>query len=238
MTTVRSEWGLQGVRRLRPEMAVLVIVDVLSFSTAVDIATGRGARVLPFPHGDHAAAQAAADAAGAVLAAPRAASGGQLSLSPASLARIAGGTLLMLPSPNGSRLTLEAGPGHVLAGCLLNATAVARAALALAGGGNVGVVPAGERWPDGSLRPAVEDLLGTGAIIAALARDMDAEARLACMAYQAAAGELDGMVRACVSGRELADSGFGDDVSLALELDVSAHAPLLVDGAYTRFLPP
>jgi 2-phosphosulfolactate phosphatase len=69
MPMVRSEWGMHGVRRLRPEVAVLIIVDVLSFSTAVDIATGRGAHVLPFPLGDRVAAQQAADKAGALLAA-------------------------------------------------------------------------------------------------------------------------------------------------------------------------
>ena len=34
-TQVQCEWGLQGVRALRDRVAVLVIVDVLSFCTAV-----------------------------------------------------------------------------------------------------------------------------------------------------------------------------------------------------------
>ncbi|MDP8914668.1 MAG: 2-phosphosulfolactate phosphatase, partial [Pseudomonadota bacterium] len=113
---VRSEWGIEGVRRLRPKVAVLVVVDVLSFSTAVDMATGRGAQVLPFPSGDGAAAQEAASKAGAILAAPRQASGGQISLSPRTLCQLAAGARLMLPSPNGSRLSVEAGSGPVLAG--------------------------------------------------------------------------------------------------------------------------
>ncbi len=135
---------MKGSGACAPEVAVLVIVDVLSFSTAVDIATGRGAQVLPFPSGDRAAAQDAASKAGAVLAAPRKAGGGQVSLSPRTLTRLAAGARLMLPSPNGSRLSVEAGAGPVLAGCFRNAGAVARAALALAGGGDIGVIAAGE----------------------------------------------------------------------------------------------
>ena len=44
-----TEWGLRGVEVLRDRVAVLVIVDVMSFSTTVDVAVARGASVIPFP---------------------------------------------------------------------------------------------------------------------------------------------------------------------------------------------
>lgn len=234
---IRSEWGLHGVERLRAQVAVLVIVDVLSFSTAVDIATARGAVVLPFPLGDRAAAQAAADAAGATLAAPRCALGGQLSLSPRTLGQVAAGTRLMLPSPNGSRLSVEARSPIVLAGCLRNAAAVAHAAQSLAAGGDIAVIPAGERWPDGDLRPAVEDLLGAGAILDRLDGALDAEARVARDAYRGVADDLPAIVRGSVSGQELIGDGFEEDVALALERDCSSCVPQMTDGVYARFTP-
>lgn len=45
---IRCEWGEGALRGLAPLSDVIAIVDVLSFSTAVDIATGCGAEVLPF----------------------------------------------------------------------------------------------------------------------------------------------------------------------------------------------
>lgn len=232
MAQVLSEWGMAGVEALRDRVAVLVIVDVLSFSTAVDVAVSRGAAVLPFPYGDDDAARLAAERAGAMLARPRRAAGGQFSLSPASLLQIPAGTRLMLPSPNGSRLSLAGGGTPVLAGCLRNAAAVAQAALTLARGSAVGVVPAGERWPDGSLRPAIEDLLGAGAVIQALALPCSPEAEVARNAWQAAGADISRLIRASVSGRELIDGGFPRDVDLALEQEVSSSAPLLIHGAY------
>ena len=74
----------------------------------------------------------------------------------------------MLPSPNGSTICAilaEAGADVVVAG-LRNRRAVA--AHLLERGGRVLVVPAGERWPDGSLRPAIEDLWGAGGVVAAV----------------------------------------------------------------------
>lgn len=232
MAAVLTEWGMLGVEALRDEAAVLVVVDVLSFSTAVDVAVSRGAVVYPFPHGDEAGARVAADLVGAVLARPRRASGGGVSLSPVSLSTVPVGTKLLLPSPNGSRLSLACGDKPVLTGCLRNAAAVARAARDMAAGDAVGVIPAGERWPDGSLRPAIEDLLGTGAIIHHLALPCSPEAQVARDTFRAAGEDVARLIRASVSGRELVDGGFPGDVDLAVEREVSPWVPLLTDGAY------
>jgi 2-phosphosulfolactate phosphatase len=227
-----SEWGIRGVERLRERVAALVIVDVLSFSTAVDVAVGRGASVVPFAIGDPAAARTAADAAGAVLARHRKASSGGLSLSPASLAGIARGTRLLLPSPNGSRLSLAGGMVPVFTGCLRNAKAIAAAVRAVAGTGAIGVVPAGEQWSDGGLRPAIEDLLGAGAILDALDLPLSREAKMARDAFRSAAANLAAIIRGSISGRELTERGFAADVEFAVARDVSTAAPMLRDGAF------
>ena len=232
MEPVLAEWGMAGVETLRERVSVLVIVDVLSFSTAVDVAASRGATVFPFPYGDKAVAQTAADRVGAALAQPRQAAGGQLSLSPVSLLAVSAGTKLMLPSPNGSRLSLAGGGTPVMAGCLRNAAAVARTAREIAGSGVVAVVPAGERWPDGSLRPAIEDLLGAGAIIHHLGLSCSPEAQVTRDAYRSAGPDLLRLIRASVSGCELVERGFHRDVEIAAERDVSSCVPLLVEGAY------
>jgi len=57
---VFCEWGLNGIHALADRVDVFVIVDVLSFSTAVDVVVSRGASVYPFPFGDHERAKRAA----------------------------------------------------------------------------------------------------------------------------------------------------------------------------------
>lgn len=217
--------GLDGLRELAGRCRTLVVVDVLSFSTAVDVAVSAGARVLPLPWRDERAAARAREA-GAALAGPRAHD--RWSLSPSSLRTLPPGELLALPSPNGAALCAAASADHVLVGGLRNASAVARAAVELP----VGVVAAGERrgGDDGPLRPAVEDLLGAGAIIAALPGSRSAEAQVAAGAFAASSGRVEELVRDCASGQQLADLGFPQDVRLAAQLDASGTAPVLRDG--------
>lgn len=218
--SVRFEWDLPGVTLA----GQVVVVDVLSFSTAVDVAVGRGAIVTP--HGpDDGDPAARARELGAIVAGKR---GAGLSLSPASLERIPAETRLLLPSPNGSRLCAAAAQrGRVIAGCLRNASVVARAC----GEAEVVVVAAGERWPDGSLRPALEDLIGAGAILSGFAPErLSPEARSAVAAYRGTA--LDDL-RACASALELFERGFAEDVEIAFRLDASDAVPELRGGAFT-----
>ncbi len=223
------EWGLVGAELLAAECAVVIVIDVLSFSTSVDIAVGRGAAVLPQRHSDPDVIRAA-EAAGAVPAGAR--EGRGPSLRPASLTTLEPGTRLGLPSPNGATLcaAVAAGPAVLFAGSLRNASAVAAAALDASAGGPIGIVPAGERWPDGTLRPAIEDVLGAGAIAAGLP-DRSIEAELAVAQFEVARQrELADVLAGASSGRELIADGYAADVRLAAQLDTSDAAPRLRDG--------
>ena len=232
---LRFEWGEAAIRYLAQGCGAVVIVDVLSFGTAVDVALGRGATVLPYRWKDGSAASFA-EAQDALLArSDRGFTGGQSgrwSLSPASLATLPEGARLVLPSPNGSALSVlaAASGAAVYSACLRNAGAVA----AHVGEryGTVLVVAAGERWPDGSLRPAAEDLWGAGAVIASLGLPASPEAEVAVQAFQAVQHELAATMRACSSGRELIERGFGADLEWAAAYGVSRVVPVLRDGAY------
>jgi 2-phosphosulfolactate phosphatase len=234
----RIEWGPHGLRRLARTCDVVVIVDVLSFTTALDVALGRGATVLPYRFADERQGEFAARHHALLAVGRRQADAShRYSLSPATLLALPAGSRLVLPSPNGSALAFgaaEAGARVVLAACLRNATAVA--AVARAAGGTVGVVPAGERWHGntGPLRPALEDLLGAGALLSALAPAAPSpEARAAMAAFADAAPELSRRLEDCASGRELIDAGYAADVHLAAEHDVSPVAPLLTGDTFT-----
>jgi 2-phosphosulfolactate phosphatase len=237
----RLAWGAEGLDALAGGgVAVVVVVDTLRFTSAVSAAVEAGATVVPARWADE---QAAADAAtqGAVLAGRR--EDGRPSLSPTDLLTLRAGVRLVLPSPNGATICVRAaelGVEHVLAGAPRNATATARRARELAAGAPIGIVPAGERWGAGTLRHAVEDQLGAGAVLAALdpsgassAPCCSPDAAAARAAFVAARPLLVGHLLGSTSGRELAAIGFTDDVRTSAELDATDRAAQLVDGAFT-----
>lgn len=230
---IRFEQGLQGGLRIaHGEDVLVVVVDVLSFSTCVSVAADRRIAVIPARWRD-GRAEELARANDAVLAGPRGAAG--VSLSPASVRRATGVRRMVLPSPNGATLSAElALRGAVVAGCLRNATVVAEACarhLERSVRGSIAVVAAGERWADDSLRPALEDVWGAGAVLAALGHEHLAspDALAAADAYRS--GLARGLpLQDLPSGRELIDQGFEEDVAIAAEVDSSASVPTLVDG--------
>ena len=232
MTTVDVDWGERGLARLLGHVAAVAIVDVLSFSTCVSVAADRDIAIHPIASsGDGAALARRLDAR---LAKRRIEAGpDDVSLSPASLRRAAPGGLIVLPSPNGSALSAIASSRSeivVFAGCLRNRRAVAAALSAFP---RVGIVAAGERWPDHSLRPAIEDWLGAGALVDALAdASPSAEAEFARTAFRAAQSDLARLMLDSLSGQELAAANHAGDVTVAAELDSSRCVPRLVDGVY------
>ncbi|MED1724622.1 2-phosphosulfolactate phosphatase [Brevibacillus parabrevis] len=222
--SARFEWGYEGVEELAGHSDILVIIDVLSFTTCVDIVCGRGGVVYPYRTRDETAAFFA-QKQGALLAGKR---GEPLSLSPSCLMTLPEGSKIVLPSPNGSTCTVLAqqSGATIIAGCLRNAGAVAR--FISARQGTVSIIACGERWPNGALRPAVEDMLAAGAILDELTGfSLSCEAQMAVGAFRAAKQQLGAMLYDCGSGRELAARGFTEDVTLAAQWNHSQTVPVL-----------
>jgi len=220
----RCEWGPHAPAALAPA-DVTIVVDVLSFATCVDVAVSRGVAILPhaWTAWDDPAVVVFAATHGAELAGKR--RHARYSLAPSSYLDAPRGLRCVLRSPNGAGLSLAAAQtGSVLlSGCLRNAHAVAKAAMAM--GRTFNVVPAGERWPGGTLRPSVEDALGAGAILRWLPGSRSPEAESVIAVFERFKGELTDVLDRCGSGRELSERGHRDDVSLAGALDVSECVP-------------
>ncbi|MGH3431435.1 MAG: 2-phosphosulfolactate phosphatase [Thermocrispum sp.] len=217
---IRLDWGLDGLAALAPACRVLVVLDVLSFTTTVDIVLGRGSMVRPAPwapgHPDPLRR-------------------------PAAAVTVPARQELVMASPNGATVLAAAtdfGHATTFAACLRNAAAVARAAADTAAGAPIGVIPAGERWGvslagisgPGTLRPALEDLLGAGAVVAALRDTGVASPEALAAATVFAHTDVAAALRDCVSGRELAAGGHAADVELAAQVDRSSVVPLLREG--------
>jgi 2-phosphosulfolactate phosphatase len=230
----RFEWGPEGARRLAAVSDVIIVVDVISSTTCITIGCEHGARIYPYRFKDDSAA-AYAESLRASLAVHREAvdDAHPYSLSPATFLRARPGENVVLPSPNGATIALAAAEAGkpVLAGCLRNASAVARAARSL--GDVVTVIAAGERWfmSDDTLRPAFEDQAGAGAILRAL-NDRSPEASSAVAVFESARTDLLQRLTDCSSGREVGERGYSVDVTLAAEIDVSETVPILQDGAF------
>lgn len=240
---VRLDWGPAGATATRADVSV--VVDVLSFSTSVTVAVERGIGVLPYPwkglQAEEFAAQNDAVLAVGRLEASKGGAVGAPSLSPASLLTCAAIPRLVLPSPNGSTIAaaLQQSDSTVAVGCLRNAEAVATwLAPTIEAGGSIAVIAAGERWShDDSLRPALEDQLGAGAILSGLVAlgygdKFSPEALTAVDVFDAGRSSLDDRIRGCVGGRELISKGFESDIDVAVDLNASSVVPVLFDGVF------
>lgn len=232
----RFDWGRRGVRDAAARGDVIIIVDVLRFSSCVAVAVERGASVYPCAW-DADAAALAERIGGRVATAP-----------PGSLATFAlvpafteaqSGEAIVLRTLNGAECTLLAAPApHVFAGALLNASAVAHAVTQILDAGDlcVTVVACGERWTepmDGEVICfAIEDYLGSGAVLAAMRHNLSPEARVCAAAFERSRGDVLDLLLDCGSGRQLRAWGLEDDSRYAARIDACGTAPVLHDGRY------
>lgn len=226
-------WGPSGLRAAGCD--VVAIVDVLSFSSAVVAGCSRGAVIFPYQWSD-GRVSAYAESVGASIAVHRQDrhrwldGGSAPSLSPLSLLELPRGYRLVLPSPNGSTLAAECAGSTVIAACLRNASAVGTLLNQM--GQNVTAVAAGERWPDGTLRVALEDLIGVGALVKTWTGEKSVEAIAAQAVFERFSIGLEATLLATDSGRELAEKGYESDVTYAAQLDADSVVPILKEGAF------
>ena len=127
------------------------------------------------------------------------------------------------------------GPAAVVAGSLRNRTAVAEWVLERqaekADRFTVAVIAAGEAREDGSIRFAVEDQLGAGAIVDALAvvwiDYCSPEAAAACAAFTSLRSAVGHLVSASASGKELFARDPATDFGAIAAIDTSTEVPIL-----------
>jgi 2-phosphosulfolactate phosphatase len=229
---VRLEWGRDGARRAAERGDIVVVVDVLRFSTTVATAVRHGVALIPCRTEEEAEREA--DTRGAEVGGK----GRRFSLSPLDYLEGPAGKVVALQSPNGAASSRAAiGSPAVIAAGLVNATAVgAYISNLVRGGKSVTVTACGERWEkpgdDGPIRFSTEDYLGAGAVLRAIQGSKSPEASVCEAAFSSALGALDTLLLACGSGVELADKGRVEDVIHAARLDLYDAVPMLTDGVF------
>lgn len=137
-------------------------------------------------------------------------------------------------------LAAEATGAHVVVGGLRNAAAVADHVLAVQRSRgertSISIVAAG--YPDGdeALRFAVDDLLGAGAVIAALGDlgidHASPDAAVAGEGFRALGGAVRHLLTASGTGRALVADGGRDGVLHAAARDAASVVPVLSDGVF------
>lgn len=230
----RVDWGRRGARNAAERGDILIVVDVLRFSTTVVTVVRHGGEIYPCLEGEGPAA-GAREGAGPPLFRG-------LSLSPGDYEQLAPGTRVVLTSLNGATCSRTGSLApYLFVAALVNRAAVAavvneildRNALSAT------VVACGEQWASPAegegLRFAVEDYLGAGSVLAALRHSKSPEARVCESAFLGHQDRLAEVLRECASGRELLERGRGADVAHAARLDVYEVVPVMREGVLTRW---
>jgi 2-phosphosulfolactate phosphatase len=232
---VRIDVSLLPGQRFNPATSVCVIVDVLRASSSIVTLLERGAGAVVAAK-DVAEARSLHESLPGYLLCGEAGGlppeGFDYGNSPVQFSKLdLAGKSAVLATSNGTRVlsALAAEAPAVLVGCLLNRTAVAKAALAIAGERGLDVQVVCSAAYGGSVF-VLEDALGAGAIahagIAAGADPGDA-ARFAADAFAVSQPFIIEAVRSAYHSQELVDIGLAEDVAYCSQLDTSTVAPVL-----------
>jgi 2-phosphosulfolactate phosphatase len=244
----RVEWGQRGAREASERGDIIIIVDVLSFSSTVVTAVKFGAVIYPYPKLLYGQDRAYAEKVGAelILGRAEAAKIGKPTLSPITFSQVHANKKYVLCSLNGALCTWVASKvPALLIGSLLNASTVAKVANQFRSktNANISIIPCGEQWNDvkdgeNRLRPSIEDYLGAGSILSKLEGEKSPEAEVCVGAFLNNEEKIQKLIWECGSGRELRERGFEDDVRHCSRLNVYQTVPVLNKGYFVDALKP
>ncbi len=233
--TLDIVFSRRDVARRSASRRAAIVIDVIRASTSIAMALHHGcAGIIPVREQDEARALAATLGGGVLLAGERRAAkipGFDLGNSPGEFSRerVAGKTVV-LTTTNGTRAFQALDSAREVVVCaFVNVSAVARW-LARAGL-DVMIVCAGRRG-----QFCLEDAVGGGMLIDRLLRVLDGGmtlsdgARAARMLYTVHQDDLLGMLRDCEWGRGLAREGFGADLEICAQVDLTGTVPVMRDG--------
>jgi len=237
--TVDFAWGRRGATRAVSRSDIIVIVDVLSFSTSTALAITRGAYIYPCRMNQNPEEMARRMGAEGAVKRTDVPEMGRFSLSPLTYMQVESGQKVVVASPNGATCSDIAKDGSsVFTGALVNARAAGNAISRLMRerGSRVTVVACGEReripGRGTRIRWAVEDYLGAGAVLSYIEGRKTADAIVCEGAFTQSREILPQILQACQSGQELIVRGFGGDVDYAARLNELDCAPVLLDGRF------
>lgn len=236
----KMEWGRRGAREAAERGDIVIIVDVLSFSSAIVAALSAGAIIFPYPPNLDGNKYANSIGAKYILGRAEAARTGNPTLSPVTFNEEHRNQRYVLSSLNGAYCSwIASRVPALLIGSLLNASAVAVIAeeLQQETGADITVVACGELWNDAGenedrLRPSIEDYLGAGAILAELSGKKSAEAEVCSGAFKSTESRLKELVWDSGSGRELRERGYEEDVHYCSQLNLTDIVPVLKEGRF------
>lgn len=231
----RMDWGERGTIEASNRGDIIVIVDILSFSTTITGAVHHGAIVYPFSKVGDIEDFGKLVNAEVCLGRVESQAVGLPSLSATSFNESHKGKRFVLSSRNGATCVKASKQDtHILVGSFLNISSVASVAnkIQKETNLNITVIACGERWRSTNdesreLRPSIEDYLGAGAILEKLEGSKSPEAKVCIGAFQNSKSNLSELINDSSSGRELIDMGYREDVTFSAQIDLYEDAPIL-----------
>jgi 2-phosphosulfolactate phosphatase len=237
MPLIDLKWGPSGTKKAVTKNNIIVIVDVLRFSSATTVAVYKGVIIIP-SYSKRLSKVLAKRFNAEISGSSREPTKWKYSLSPLSYLNAKKNTKVVLFSPNGAKCSAIAGHAkHAFVGSFLNATIIGNYVSRISRKINedVTVVSAGETELTKLLKRlpveesfvnkenkeyfALEDFLGSGAIISATNLDRTTNARHAELSYLKYRNNLLETLKSCVGARYLINSGREHEVDFCLQLD-------------------